>query len=411
MGRIHATAVRYFTGLPRSFWIVFAGQFVNRIGALAVPFLVLYLRDQGLSAADAGTVLAAMGLGGLLSQPLGGALSDRCGPRFTLVAGPSAAALGILALGAADGLPMLLATAALVGVLADVYRPAAAALVAEVVPSASRARAFSLIYWAVNLGVALAGLLAGLLARHGYRPLFLVQAATGAAFALLIAVALPPRRPPGEAPAPDGTAGRQPPAVLRDRVLLALIALNLLNGVVAAQIVLGVPLAVRDSGLDPTAYGAVLLTAGVLIAVAQPLLAAWLERFDRITVLSLSWLVFGAGMAATGLAGTLPQYLATVAVWTLGEIGAASFVGAIVADLAPPRAQGRYQAAFGWSYAAAQLAGPLAGASLYALAPWALWWTCAALGLLGAVGGLALTAPLRRRAAPHVPTRLLEEAL
>ncbi len=401
---------RQFGGLPRSFWIVFAGQFVNRIGSMAVPFLVLYLGNQGLSASDAGTVLAAVGLGGLVSQPMGGVLADRFGPRIALVAGLSASAVSIVLLGAARGLPTVLAAAVLVGAVADIYRPAAAALVAAVVPAQSRPRAYSLIYWAVNLGVGLAGLLAGLLATYGYGLLFLVQAAAAAAFALLVAILVPGRSATGWSP--PATSRSTTVGLLRDRLLLALIGLNIVSGLINAQITVGLPLAIKNSGLSSVVYGAVFMVSGLLIGVLQPLLAGWLERFDRIVVLSVSWAVFGLGVAATGLARTAPEYLATVVVWTLGEIGAASFVGAIIADLAPAHAQGRYQAAFGWSYAAAQLLGPLGGAYLYgSVAPWALWWSCGLLAVLGAAGGLALVAPVRRRSAAPASTPLLENAL
>ncbi|WP_372495666.1 MFS transporter [Kitasatospora humi] len=388
---------------------MFAGQLVNRVGSMAVPFLVLYLGNQGMSTSDAGTVLAAVGLGGLVSQPLGGALADRFGPRAALVAGLAASAVSIVCLGAARGLPAILAAAVLVGVVADVYRPAAAALVAAVVPADSRPRAFSLIYWAVNLGVGLAGLLAGVLARHGFGLLFLVQAGSAAGFALLVGLLVPGRiaAPRSRLAAREGGGGP-----LRDRLLLALIALNIVSSLINAQVTMGLPLAIKDSGQSSAVYGSVFLVSGVLIGVLQPPLAGWLERFDRIVVLAVSWAVFGLGIAATGLAHTALEYLATVVIWTVGEIGAASFIGSIIADLAPAHAQGRYQAAFGWSYAAAQLIGPPVGAFLYgSVGPWALWWSCALLAVLGAAGGLALVKPVRRRTAPPASIPVLENAL
>ncbi|MFJ1732948.1 MFS transporter [Streptomyces sp. NPDC088254] len=393
---IRAFGVVRLGGLPRSFWVVFSGQFINRIGSMAVPFLVLYLGDQGLTAEDAGWVLGAVGVGGLVSQPLGGVLADRLGPRFALVAGLSASSVTIALLGMARGLTAVLAVALLFGAVADMYRPAAAAVVAAAVPAADRPRAYSLIYWAVNLGVALGGLLAGLLAGHGYGTLFAVQALATGAFTLVTVVLLPADRPAREqVPTAERLAA---PGVLRDRLLLALTALNLVNGVVAAQITVGLPLAIKDDGLGGSVYGSVFLASGIIIGVTQPLLSAWLERYDRLVVLGVSWLVFGLGIAATALATTVVEYLVTVCVWTLGEIGAASFVGSLVADLAPDRAQGRYQATFGWSYAAAQLIGPPMGAHLYATAgPTVLWWTCAVLGGAGLAGAFALAAPVRRR--------------
>lgn len=405
---VRNAAGRHFGGLPRSFWTVFAGQLVNRIGSVAVPFLVLYLGNRGYSVTQVGTVLGALGLGGLASQPLGGVLTDRFGARAALVTGLTASAASMLLLSAADDLPALLCAAVFVGVVGDVYRPAAAVLVATVVPASSRARAYSLIYWAVNLGVGLAGLIAGILARYGLGLLFPIQAAAAATFAILVALFVPGR----SAQRRTAPAGRSWGVVLRDRLLLALMILNVVNGLVNAQVMVGLPLAIKDSGLSPAVYGAVFVLSGVLIGVLQPPVAGWLERFDRIVVLAVSWGVFGLGMAATGLADSAAGYLVTVPIWILGEIGAASFAGSIIADLATEHSQGRCQAAFGWSFAVGNLIGPPAGAYLYSsVGPWSLWWCCALCGVLGTGGGLALVRPFRRRIASPVFVPILEDAL
>jgi nitrate/nitrite transporter NarK len=63
-----------------AFWYLWAGSFVNRLGAAVGPFLALYLtgvRDVGT--AEAGAVLTAFGVGSALSQPVGGVLADRVG--------------------------------------------------------------------------------------------------------------------------------------------------------------------------------------------------------------------------------------------------------------------------------------------------------------------------------------------
>ncbi|MDX6684202.1 MAG: hypothetical protein QOF86_330 [Baekduia sp.] len=68
-------------GLPATFWTLWVGTLINRIGSFVTPFLGLYLTtERGLSVAAAGGLVAATGAGSVLSQPLGGALADRVGP-------------------------------------------------------------------------------------------------------------------------------------------------------------------------------------------------------------------------------------------------------------------------------------------------------------------------------------------
>jgi MFS family permease len=67
-------------GLPQLVWALASVHFVSRAGGLVRSFLVLYLtQEQGLSPTTAGTVIAALGVGDIGSQLLGGWLGDRIG--------------------------------------------------------------------------------------------------------------------------------------------------------------------------------------------------------------------------------------------------------------------------------------------------------------------------------------------
>ena len=73
--------------LPRDVWILQAGGLANMFGNGVIgPFLIIYLHNvRGLSLAAAGLIAASNALAALVSGPLAGALSDRVGPRQTLV--------------------------------------------------------------------------------------------------------------------------------------------------------------------------------------------------------------------------------------------------------------------------------------------------------------------------------------
>src|SRR5262249_28956326 len=71
---------RGLEGLPRGVWVLAATTLVNRLGTMALPFLVLYLtRFLGFGAGRAGSVVAAYGLAAIASGPLAGRLCDRIG--------------------------------------------------------------------------------------------------------------------------------------------------------------------------------------------------------------------------------------------------------------------------------------------------------------------------------------------
>ncbi len=143
--------------LPRAFWLVWVGTLINRLGVFVEPFLVLYLTSQrGFSPAHAGISLTCFGGGAAISQVIGGWFSDNVGRRQTLAGGMVLCAASNLALGAARGFGLICVAAFVAGVGSDIYRPATAALVTDLVGPQQRRRAFALLFWAVNLGFMIA---------------------------------------------------------------------------------------------------------------------------------------------------------------------------------------------------------------------------------------------------------------
>ena len=73
--------------LPRAYWVLVSGWFVNRFGTFVHPFLTLVLSARGFGPGQVAWVLCANGVGQFASSVLGGYFSDRCGRRNVLVVG------------------------------------------------------------------------------------------------------------------------------------------------------------------------------------------------------------------------------------------------------------------------------------------------------------------------------------
>jgi MFS family permease len=386
-------APRAVAGLPRPFWVLWAGTLINRLGTMVEPFLALYLtHTRHLSLATTGTILTTWGVGSLASQPLAGVLADRVGRRATLAGGTLVSAVALLVLGFAHGLATIVVVAFVLGLSIDAYRPASSAIVADLIAPADRARAFGLLFWAVNLGFSAAVLAGGLLAAHAARWLFIVDAATTAVFGVLVWREVPETREPSAEPGSMRD-------VLGDRVMLAFLGLMVVYAVVYLQSYLGLPQAQRRSGLSPSAYGLAIAVNGLLIVAVQPLLTPWLARRDRTRVLATGVAWVGAGFGLTALASSTLAYAGTVAVWTVGEIITASVGLALVADLAPAHLRGRYNGVWGLAWSIASLLAPLLGTRLLAVDRALLWIVCAALCAASMTGLLALGGSIRRRSA------------
>ena len=204
-------------GLPRSYWLLWTGALINRLGGFVAPFLALYLTgDRGLSVARAGLVVSLFGAGTFFSGPVGGQLADKLGRRHTLVLALVLGALAMLHLGAARSVAHIAVAAFLLGLLGELYRPAVSATIADLVPAQDRVRAFGLLYWAINLGFAFAGVVGGLISSKGFTVLFLADALTTLAFAAIIYLKIPetqPRPAPGHRPQHWTTPFRDGPFV------------------------------------------------------------------------------------------------------------------------------------------------------------------------------------------------------
>jgi MFS family permease len=382
-------------GLPRPFWAIFAGTLVNRLGSFVLPFLSLFLtRGRGYSIGEAGLVLTAMGLGSAISQPIGGSLADHVGRRRTMVGGLVASGVTLLAMAAAHGLPVLCLTAFFFGTAADLYRPASQAAIADLVAEGQRPRAYALIFWALNLGFAVATLLGGVLADRGYWLLFVGDAATSVGFAAIVLRLVPETRPDRQGAEPGSYSD-----VLRDRLMVALVLSVILQSVAYMQAFFTLPLAVVHDGLGPSGYGEIIALNGVLIVVLQPLLLGALGRRGRGPLLLAANVTLGIGLELTAFADTIPMHLLAVTVWTLGEILGAGQLGALVASIAPVHLRGRYMGVFGASFGISAFLAPSIGTqTLQHLGESTLWAGCLICSVLAGVGLLVVANAAGRRA-------------
>lgn len=386
-------------GLGGTYWTLWTGTLVNRLGTFVEPFLILDLTThRGFSIAAAGGALTVYGAGAILAQPLGGVLADRIGRVPVLAGGMLANGAANLLLGAARSPSLLVVTALAAGITVDLYRPASRALLADIVAPGDLGRAFTVQFWAVNLGYSVATSLAGFLAVRGYWLLFAGDAATSTATAVLIAVRI---RGHGRARQRERRAAGEGGSLLtalRDPLLLAATGISMLFATVYGQVFATLPLAITDAGIPVSRYGLLLAINGVLIVVLQPLLLGRLGRLPRTPLLAASQLLVGIGFALTAFAHSTVAFLGVVIVWTVGEIGNAGLMNGMVARLAPAHLRGRYNGVYGLARAGGAVFAPAVGTTVYAdLGPGWVWAGCAIAGLALFAGQFLLGAALARR--------------
>jgi MFS family permease len=368
--------------MPPAAWVLFAGSFVNRFGSFVLVFLVIWLTENGYSPAQAGAAVSAYGVGALGASLLGGHLADRTGRRNAIALSMLSAAATMLALSQADTLPLVLGLSVLAGLTAELYRPASAALLADLVPSEQRVTAYALYRLAINLGFAAGPAVAGLLAERSFFLVFLGEAITSALFGIAALLFLPQGvRSQRHEEAP----GELVRAIRADRRFQLFLVASLLTAFVYFQAQGALPLHVVDQGFSFATFGALISLNGLVVVLLELPIAVVAQRYPRRPVIALGSALTGLGFALTAWATDVPLLALTVFIWTIGEIVSAPSSQAYVADLAPPHLRGRYQGAWGLTFGLGLILAPVLGTAVFAVSPTALWLSCGVLGLVAAL--------------------------
>lgn len=386
--------------LPDTFWFLWFGTIVNRLGGFAVPFLMLYLTARlGFDPATAAAVVSALGAGSFVAQLTGGELADRLGRRPVMLLSFFVTPLALLGVGLAHDLWVLVPTTLALGFFTDLYRPAVSATIIDLVPEDRRTRAFGYIYWAINLGAAIGPIAAGFLANVDYFLLFAIDALTTATFGVVVLLRVPESQSKEVATAARTrkTAARLGEA-FRDSTFMIFVGLFVLVGLIYSQHLVTLPIDMAAKGLRPSDYGLAIGVNGALIVLSTISITRMAERWPRFRTIAVHAILLGVGFGLTGFADTLPFFAITVAIWTIGEVLGAAVAPALVAELSPPALRGLYQGMWGSSWGLAFFLGPVLGGFAYQqLGSIGFWSIAFVLGGVVAIGYLGLGRVARRR--------------
>ena len=352
--------LRIVATFPRPVRLLLVGTLVNKLGTFILPYLALVLlRDFHLAEGDAAALLFAYGGGSLVAILVGGVLTDLLGRRRTLLLSLFGSGLLALAMGFAPSASSFVPLLVAFGFIGELYRPAASAIIGDLLPSSERATGFAGLRMAVNLGWAAGTALGGVFADWSWRLLFLGDGLTTLAYGAIVFFAIPDTRPGGvvvstsasattPAPVASAPAGPSPLAPdtrgpLRDLVYLQVVGAAFLFSIIFSSNLTVFPLTVTEgAGYPAKVYGALGAVNGVLVACFEITLVARLKRFRRLRVAALGNLLCAVGFGMVGLVMHWAWFLVAVLVFTAGEILASPQAMSFVADWAPPSARGRY---------------------------------------------------------------------
>lgn len=367
-----------YRGLPTSVYVVFFSRIVNSIGTLVFPFLTLYLTLKlGYNTAQAGLLMTAGAVAYTPGSLLGGKIADQVGRKVLLVGGMAVSALLLIPcafLGTSPLIPVLLIASRFFGALAD---PAFNAMVADLTTPDNRKSTFSMLYLGHNIGLAVGPMIAGFLFWRHLPWLFLGDALTTFLSVGLVALYVPETHPQVAARAAAKAAGTAPGlpeaersqagsvwAILLQRPILLIVSgLFVIYNLVYSQYMFALPwqMDMLFGAGGAQNYGTLMTTNALTVVVLTSLITAVTLRVRSLVSIGLAGIFMAFGFGMMYFIHSMPLFVLSAVVWTIGEILNSVNTGVFIANNSPASHRGRIGATMTLIAGVGWTAGPWLG--------------------------------------------------
>ncbi len=358
-----------YTGLPRSIYFLFIIRVINSMGSFVFPLLTLLLTDKiGLSPDKAGIYVSLAAMSYIPGGLIGGKLSDHFGRKKIMIIFQGAAAILLIPpafLGQSMLIPWLLI---IVGCLNGAAQPANSAMIADLTNSENRKTAFSFLYLGINIGFSVGPFIAGFLYRN-YLPLTFLGNALASFISLILLMIFVDESLPGKAEVDQIINNEDEKAeegnilsVLKQRPMVLVFALlSSVYSFAYSQGNFSTTLQLRQLFGDNASkiLGSIYFTNGIIVVTMTTIIVYITKKYKPIFNVSLAGFFFATGFGMLYFISSVPLYLFSTVVWTIGEILSATSTGVYIADHAPMSHRGRFNSILTIITGAGAAIGPL----------------------------------------------------
>lgn len=352
-----------FSGLSSEIWILAITMFVNRAGAMVLPFMSIYLTTtRGFSLTQSGWIMGAFGVGSILGAFIGGHLADRFNHFYIQVTSLFFTALALVVMIQLTGYVPILINVFIFAVVADALRPANSVAIAKYSKPENRTRSFSLMRFAINLGFtvgpAIGGFIYGFL---GYKWLFSLDALTNVLAAILLILYLPYKKSQDQSIRSKSDDAPKSMSAYRDWPYLSFIVLTILYGVAFFQILSSVPLYLKTEWMfSEKVVGLILAFNGAIVVLFEMPLVKKLETIQKPMI----FIAFGCLVMAIGYVFLLDWFTSVAAALmfygfiSISEMFAMPFMINFAVSRPSEDRRGQYMALYAMAFGTAHVIAP-----------------------------------------------------
>ncbi|WP_139903677.1 MDR family MFS transporter [Clostridium thermarum] len=371
-----------YRGLPRSMYVLFIAQIINRFGDFVMPFLTLYLTVKiGLEPILVGAIVTICSIIGIPASFLGGYFADKFGRKKTYLYAQGLAALILLPCAFVKDPYINVTCLMLSSFFHGFIRPAMNAIVTDVLPPEKRQAGFALQYLGINLGVALGPLVAGFLFNNLLPMLFIGDVITSFIALYLVAANIKETHPTYTKEVVYSQAEKEEKknifVALAKRPQLALFFLvYIAYSFIYTQHRFALPLTVTDIFGDAGAqrFSYLMSVNAVTVLGFTVIITGLTSKLHPLVNMALAGITYAVGFGMLGYVDSLLMLVLSTVIWTIGEILVMTSFGVYVANNSPSNYRATFSA-FGnlsWSIGGA-LGTSLAGMYVDSYGLKALW--------------------------------------
>lgn len=290
-------------------------------------FLTLYLtRILSLPPAEAGLIVTGAVMAGMVGGLVAGRLADHLGRKNTMLVSQVLSAVVLIYCGFYPDAPWLPYALIVSQFFFGAVRPASQALVTDLTPVADRRKAFSLLYFGINIGVALGPMIAGFLFESHRRWIFWGDAATTLGGVVLVALLVhEPEKHElhrGDLREDTDNSGTLK-AFFKRPILVWFVLIMIVTNFIYAQTHFALPL-LLDGLFDAAGarnFGLLMSVNAVTVLIFTPLLLNFMGQGRPSRNMVWGALAYAVGFGGLAfIPGTMGWILLSTIIWTLGEV-------------------------------------------------------------------------------------------
>jgi len=367
MRKLYINYIANFSGLSKEIWLLSLVTFINRAGAMVIPFLSLYLVNaKGFSLPQVGWIMTCFGVGSLAGTWVGGKLTDTIGAYKVITTSLFLGGLGFIGLQFMDSFYGFCAGIFMLIFVADAYRPAIFVACDAYSKPKNVTRSIALIRLAINLGFSIGPVIGGIIiARISYNSLFWIDGISCVLAAVLLFILLKPKRASADDEQIIKTKEGLSP--YRNSLFLLLILIMILSSMTFVQYFSVVPLYYEQAHfLTEDVIGGILFLNGIIIVLFEMPLVGWLERINISKTMATFWgmVLLASSFIVLNLNDSFSILIVGMILMTLGEMIGSPFSNALALEMAPKGRKGSYMGLYSMSFSISHIIGHNGGMNL-----------------------------------------------